>query len=230
MNSLSENVNQSVQAFDFPPVASVVVSSGIEGPLWVSSTEGARGPVISLRDAEERAEKARIEGRSQGELQARRIFEEEIAEQREAVASAIADFSAERASYFERVEAEVVQLALSVARKILHREAQVDPMLLASLVRASLSELNQTSNVVLHVSPAAVQEWQAYFATSVGRKPAPRVVGDPAMANARCMIQSDVGTTEINVESQLAEIERGFFDLLAERPRNARLSASEAVQ
>lgn len=230
MNSLSENANQSVRTFDFPPVASVVVSSGIEGPLWVSAAEATRGPAISLREAEERAEQARIEGRAQGEMQARKVFEEEIAEQREAVACAIAQFHEERASYFERIEAEVVQLALSVARKILHRETQIDPMLLASLVRASLSELNQTSNVVLHVSAATVQEWQAYFANSAGRRPAPRVVADPAMTNARCMIQSEVGTTEINVESQLAEIERGFFDLLAERPHSARLTASEAVQ
>ncbi len=230
MSSLSENANQSVRTFEFPAVASVVVSAGIEGAQWVSATEATRGPAICLRDAEEHAEKARSEGRSQGELQARRAFEDEIGALRDAVAGAIAEFDEERARYFERVEAEVVQLALSVARKILHREAQIDPMLLASLVRAALSELNQTSNVVLHVSPGAVQEWQAYFASDTGHRSAPGVMADPAMTNARCLIRSEVGTTEINVDTQLAEIERGFFDLLAERPRSGRLGASEAVQ
>jgi flagellar assembly protein FliH len=41
----------------------------------------------------------------------------------------------QREQYFVRAEAEIVQLALAIAAKILHREAQVDPMLVATLVR-----------------------------------------------------------------------------------------------
>jgi flagellar assembly protein FliH len=33
-----------------------------------------------------------------------------------------------------------------------------------------------------------------------------------------CVLETALGTTELTLEAQLAEIERGFFDLLAQRP------------
>jgi flagellar assembly protein FliH len=33
-----------------------------------------------------------------------------------------------------------------------------------------------------------------------------------------CILETDLGTTELGIETQLKEIEKGFFDLLAQRP------------
>ena len=57
----------------------------------------------------------------------------------------IAGFEAERSDYYARVEAEIVQLALAIAAKILHREAQVDPMLVAALVRMAVEKMREGS-------------------------------------------------------------------------------------
>ena len=65
-----------------------------------------------------------------------------------------AQFAAQREGYFQRVESEVVQLALSIARKILHREAQIDPLLLAGIVRVALESLNDGTQVRLRANPA----------------------------------------------------------------------------
>jgi len=62
------------------------------------------------------------------------------------------------------VEAEIVQLALSIAAKILHREAQVDPMLVAALVRIAVEKMREGSGVTLRVSPKRVDSWRRYFA------------------------------------------------------------------
>ena len=51
------------------------------------------------------------------------------------IATTIEAFESQRDEYYARVEAEIVQLSLAIAAKILHREAQVDPMLVAALVR-----------------------------------------------------------------------------------------------
>ena len=42
-------------------------------------------------------------------------------------------FDAQLKGYFSRIESEVVHLALAISAKILHREAQVDPFLVAAL-------------------------------------------------------------------------------------------------
>jgi flagellar assembly protein FliH len=228
MNSSSEQSKGAVHAFEFPEVASVVVSSSIDGNMWASAPEAEPEPSIQLRAANEMTAQARLEGRNEGEARVRQGFEELAQQLRGAVGKAIADFAEERASYFQRVEAEVVQLSLAIARKILHREAQIDSMLLASLVRSALTEMNQSSQVTLHVEPSAVAQWQTYFAKHSQHRLAPQIVPNPSMTNSCCLIQSEVGTTEINIESQLTEIEHGFFDLLAEKPRAS--MASKAVQ
>ena len=48
----------------------------------------------------------------------------------------------ERQNYYRRIEGEVVELALAIARKILHREVQIDPHALAGIVRVTLEKLD----------------------------------------------------------------------------------------
>jgi hypothetical protein len=53
-----------------------------------------------------------------------------------------------------------VQLALSIARKVLHREAQVDPLLLMGIVRVALERIEGATGVTLAVHPEQVPEWR----------------------------------------------------------------------
>ena len=65
---------------------------------------------------------------------------------------ALKEFEDERAEYFRRVEGEVVQLALAIARKILQREAELDPTLLTALVRIALERMQCGSVVRIRVA------------------------------------------------------------------------------
>ena len=47
---------------------------------------------------------------------------------------------------------------------------------------------------------------------------APELVGDPDLEPSRCILETELGATEIGLETQLKEIEQGFLDLLAQRP------------
>ena len=71
------------------------------------------------------------------------------------------DFAAQRTRYFRQVEAEVVNLTLAVARKILRREASVDPTLLCGLIRIALDDINVEGGVRLRLSPADALAWKA---------------------------------------------------------------------
>jgi flagellar assembly protein FliH len=41
---------------------------------------------------------------------------------------------------------------------------------------------------------------------------------NPALGANQCVLETELGTTELGIETQLKEIEKGFFDLLAQRP------------
>src|SRR5450631_3836009 len=79
--------------------------------------------------------------------QARQDTEREIQRVRSEIARAIADFGQQRERYFHQCEAEVVDLALAIARHIIHRETQIDPRLLAGLVNYELEQLDAATSV-----------------------------------------------------------------------------------
>jgi flagellar assembly protein FliH len=159
-------------------------------------------------------------GRRQGELEARAKFEEQLARERAAVAQALGDFSQERAGYYQKIEKEAVQLALSIARKILHREAQVDPLLLMGILRVALERIEGATGVVLAVHPQQAVLWRKYLISRLGRgELLPEILEDPAMALEQCQLRTSMGTADLGLEVQLKEIEQGLMDLLAARPQ-----------
>jgi flagellar assembly protein FliH len=161
---------------------------------------------------------ARENGRQAGEHEARVRFEEQLSRERAAVAKALADFSRERAAYYQKIEEEAVRLALSIARKVLHREAQVDPLLLMGIVRVALERIEGATGVVLAVHPQAAADWRSYLALRMDPGDLPEIVEDAAMALGQCELRTSMGTAELGLEVQLKEIEQGLMDLLAARP------------
>lgn len=137
---------------------------------------------------------------------------------KEAIGKAVDAFRNEREEYFNRIEPEVVQLALAIARKILHRESQIDPLLLTGLVHVALEKLDAGARVRLRVHPADTHFWNEFFARS-GWPQTPELAGDPSLPHGACTLETEIGSTEISMQTQLKEIEQGFFDLLEQRPK-----------
>jgi flagellar assembly protein FliH len=168
---------------------------------------------------ESREENLRQSGRQEGEAAARARYEEELARVRDGVRVALEDFARERANYYRGVEAEVVQLALSIARKILHREALADPLLLAGVVRVALDQIEDNTKVVVRVHPQQAADARGYFAKNMDVQRVPEVVEDASVQLDGCVLQTELGTTELGIEAQFKEIEQGLLDLLAQRPQ-----------
>jgi len=165
------------------------------------------------------------QGRQSAQHELRSGFDAALAKNREQISHALHAFALERQNYYRRVEGEVVELALAIARKILHREVQIDPNALAGIVRVTLEKLDSGTKVNLHVHPKEAPDWRHYFACQTDDVPAPEVHEDPALAPGECRIETSLGSTEVGLESQLKEIETGLLDLLAERPGAAPSSA-----
>jgi flagellar assembly protein FliH len=146
------------------------------------------------------------------------MFDEQLARERSSVATALTDFSRERAAYYRKIEKEAVQLALSIARKILHREAQVDPLLLMGILRVAMERIEGATGVALAVHPQQAAVWRNYLITRMGPGELPEIVEDPALALEQCELRTSMGTAALGLEVQLKEIEQGLMDLMAARP------------
>lgn len=163
-----------------------------------------------IRAIPTRLEAAHEEGLAQGRAECAH----EIHRERASVATACAIFGAERERYFAEVEVEVVSLALGIAARVLHREAQMDPLLLAASVRVALEKIAGQTGTILRVPTISADRWRALFPDGA----VVEVIGDESMAPGDCVMETRVGRVELGVAVQLEEIEKGFFDLLQKRP------------
>lgn len=185
--------------------------------LWWKASHAER---VAEEETLEREKKAREQGFHEGLGRARAEYAASLAAERVHVAEAIERFANAQKHYFQQVEPEIVRLALSIARKILHREAQIDPLLLAGIVRVALEKVATGSGVRLRVPESEVSKWLEVIATQSRLDPPPEVVPDPLLGPAQCLLETEVGTTDLSLETQLEEIEKGFLDILALRPRS----------
>lgn len=231
-SSLPNGGESPAQAYVYPPP--LVPGTGTNPPaaggnastlerLWVPDAKSAGAasgpPPITEEQIRAREAQARKQGRDEGVAQGQADFERKVAAEKQALAQTIREFGRERESYFQRVEAEVVGLAVAIARKILHREAQVDPLLLAGVVRVGLDQVARGTHVRLRVYPDQIHAWRQFFAQQHDLESPPELLGDATLGPGHCLLETDLGTTDLTLESQLKEIEQGFFDLLAQRPK-----------
>jgi len=227
-NSPMNEVDSQAQAYVYPPP--LVPSAGAKPSssggnsstlerLWTPDAKASGPPPVSEDQIRAREARARKEGRDEGLAQGLADFEKKLAGEKQSVLQTVREFTRERETYFQRVEAEVVGLAVAIARKILHREAQVDPLLLAGVVRVGLDNVATGTRVRLRVHPDQAHAWHEFFSQQQDLQSLPELMGDPALGPGHCMLETELGSTDLTLETQLKEIEQGFFDLLAQRPQ-----------
>lgn len=166
-------------------------------------------------DFEAELERVRIEARTESQ-QREAEFNESVEAERARLTRVCEEFAKQRKRYFIEVEAEVVRLALAIAARILHREAKLDPLLLTAAVRVVLEKIADNSTMELRVPVAELERWKVALAGEA--KSRLTVVADERLEAGDCILETSVGKVELGVSAQLEEIEKGFFDLLEQRP------------
>lgn len=164
-----------------------------------------------------RLRQERAEGAKEAEQKLRLDYEQKLAAAREQIAGTIRTFTEARDSYFARAEAEIVQLSLAIASRILHRQAQVEPMLVATLVKIAVEKMREESSVTIRVGAGRGGAWKQYCG-SVASLVRLQIVEDPQLTQQDCILETELGSANFGLDAQLKEVEQGFFDLLALRP------------
>ena len=210
--------SREVSRLEFYPADRVVVEAdaGLDlEEVVVGAAEDLASVTMRLeREAlEAQIEAARKESRAEARGEWEGELEERVAEERARVLRVGEEFARERSRYFADVEAEIVRLALAIATRVLHRESKLDPLLLAGVVRVALEKVKEDGATVLRVPVSEVEMWRGLALSGVMD-----VAGDERMDAGECLLETSVGKVELGVSAQMEEIEKGFFDLLQQRP------------
>jgi flagellar assembly protein FliH len=187
-------------------------------PSWKEKVVALEAKLsLETERAEALVDAARREAAAQTRQEVLSETERCIDIERTKIAKLVAEFGHERERYFAEVEAEVVGLALAIARRGIHGEVSLDPLLLQAAVRVALGKVVGESSITLRVPENQATRWRGVFMAERGDD-AVAVIEDKKLEAEELVLETDIGYVELGVGAQLKEIERGFFDLLKRRP------------
>lgn len=133
------------------------------------------------------------------------------------------ELGALRREMIQQTEAQIVRLALTIAKRILRREVSLDQDLTVAMARVALDRLGEHSGATIRLHPED-------YARTVGTQPdgwdsdQVSVVADDNISRGGCRIESAFGFVEASVDAQFAEIEKA---VMADNTTPAVVSGSE---
>ena len=126
------------------------------------------------------------------------------------LADTLGELTALRATMIRQTEHQLVELALAVARRIVHREIALDRDLLIAIARVALDRLGESAQVTVRLHP---EEFAATAAAQVSESSASGItfVADARVARGGCRVESDMGMIDAGVDAQIQEIARALL-------------------
>jgi flagellar assembly protein FliH len=127
------------------------------------------------------------------------------------LAKTLDEISGLRAAITEQAEADLVKLALEIAKKVVHREVTIDKEIVVTLAGIGLSRVHDRTAAAIHLHP----EDFAYLSSQRERIETGHVlelIEDRSISRGGCLIHTEMGDVDARIEQQFAEIERAFLE------------------
>gem|GEM_PF-1246158 len=115
-----------------------------------------------------------------------------------------------RLQALQQAEQDIIELAMAIARKIIHREVEGQTDIVVEQVRQTMKYLSTTALVRVLVHPDEVESLESVQATLKNREgqAVPIVIeADPTIQAGGCRIESDTHVLDASIEAQLDMIE-----------------------
>lgn len=158
----------------------------------------------------------RQEAFAEGLRQAREEAGAQLRSIQDSVGQTLASLAQTKRKLRQEGEVELLKLSLAIARRILHREISIDSEALHGLVHAALQKLQNREISRVRVNPAGADAVRTAL-ERIGAAPAIEISSDPTLKSGDIIFETQFGELDASIDSQLAEIQRGFADRLSLR-------------
>jgi flagellar assembly protein FliH len=204
-----------VERFDWktarsaPPPAPVVV----EAPPPPKAAPAPTGPEPITQDQKEHLAALEREAFTKGYAQGERAGLEAGGKRAEAmlrrVAQTLEDLAGLRTTLMQQSERQMVQLSLTLARRIVGREMSLDPELIAAMAHVAITKLGTSNPATIRLHPEdytiVAREGERWAGAQV------TVVPDPSIQRGGCLVESDFGSIDASLDRQFEEMTRALL-------------------
>jgi len=135
---------------------------------------------------------------------------EQIARARQALEAAADQFHAFQAEFFAQAEAQLVALAVDIARKVLAQEVDAEKYRIDPIVSEALASVGRCGQIVVHLNSADLGRCD--LAAQGADDPAAKVrfVADDTVAPAACRLETGEGTVVSSIDGRIDEISKAL--------------------
>jgi flagellar assembly protein FliH len=202
------------------------MSSSEFAPLLGDDDAGRRGfhafgtgmPAVPAAEARPTAASAEPSEETRRAFQAGYdLGREETRSQLESVAEsfvkALEELAEFRARLRDRYERELLELALGVARKVVHHELAERPAIWLGMIRAAVQRAVDRERIRVRVPPALLaflRDALPELRASLGDVKELTVVEDPALPETGCVVESQFGEIDAGLDTQLDACRRAL--------------------
>jgi flagellar assembly protein FliH len=180
------------------------------------AASAAAAPADQQREVDARLKAAYQQGFSAAETAAAQIAGQRVEAVIAGFNALIQDLAGTRRKFRGEAEQDTVKLAVAIARRVLHRELATDPEAILGLVMAAFQKLNVRETHRLRVAAGdmeMIQQNRARLEMPAGLE----IVGDSSLRAGSAIFETSRGELDASVDTQLAEIDRGFADVMRRR-------------
>ena len=189
-------------------------SGGGYQPAHHRSAAGAEPETAAVQAAVERAAReGREAGRREGETAARQASQAEVQRAVADFVTAVRQVAELRPRLRLEAEADLVRLALAIARRVVRRELSIDPEAIGGLVRTALERLRVEEAVGVRMHPQFQEAVRHVLSHTPGAAHI-KILPDPTLAVGAIVFETARGHLDASAETQFSEIERGLTDRL----------------
>lgn len=111
------------------------------------------------------------------------------------------------------VEADLVQLALAVARKIVGREVSLGPEAVSRIIRQALGRVEHAGRITIKLNPADLEllaDIKPQLLSGLSEVGRAAFEADEGIARGGCLIETDGGEVDARIERQFQVVDEAF--------------------
>ncbi len=161
-------------------------------------------------EADQLRAQAEADGKVAAEKTAEGLLESRIAETMlPALKNAVEELSATKEAWVVQWERQLVRLASAIAEKVIRREIAQHPEITLELIKDSLKLAAGSPRLTIRLSPAdydALGDQVGRLVEHIGLVGTSEIVRDECVTPGGCRLDSDFGTIDQQIESQIARI------------------------
>ena len=188
--------------------------NGFGAPHFEVDVGSLRAELSRLKaEAERSVQEAFLRGKAEGERLARQAVDRHLEAEVGTLRQLMHELKAVGPQVRRQTEEQLVRLSVSVARRILHRELTIDGEALQGLIKAAFEKLEGRTIQRIRTDPQSAETIRVVV-NRLGMNAAVRVVADPTLTRGSFLVDFPNGELDASIETQLAEIERGFVDIV----------------